>query len=160
VDELGPAEFKSNERFAKPQTVRLVLPADLYVYEIRSRRLLGKRKELSVTLDPYEPSVFAFSSDPLPALRLGAPSRLARGESGRIAVSFASASPAAAHILHVDVLDPSGKPVPQYSGNLLAPEGHSGKLLPVAYNDPPGRWTIRATDLLSGQEQTVAVEVF
>jgi hypothetical protein len=31
---------------------------------------------------------------------------------------------------------------------------------PVAYNDTPGKWTIRATDLLSGQQQSASAELF
>jgi hypothetical protein len=104
--------------------------------------------------------VFAISALPLPALRVAAPTRLARGASGRIGVSFAGASPAVTHVLHVDILDPAGKIVPHYSGNLLAPNGQAVKLLPLAYNDTPGKWEIRVKDLLSGQAHFASLEVF
>ena len=75
-------------------------------------------------------------------------------------MSFAAATPAANHVLHVDVVNPSGQIVGYYSGNLLAPEGHAAKVLPVAVNDPPGRWEIRVRDMLTGQSKTTAFEVF
>jgi len=159
VDELGPPEFKSNERFEKSRTVRLKLPREMQAYDVRASKTLGALKEISVTLDPYEPAIFALSPEPLPALRLAAPERIARGSTTEIGVSFASSTAASIHVLHVEVSDPAGKVVPHYSGNLLAPNGRAAHRLPVAHNDPAGRWRIVVHDLLSGQSQTATVEV-
>ena len=160
VDELGPPEFRSNERFEKPRLVRLALPSELYVYDLRAARALGRQKELTATLDPYEPALYSLTAEPFPALRVSAPQRVARGATARLGLSFAGPSPASVHLLHVDVLDPSGKRVSHYSGNVLAPAGRAAYLLPVALSDPPGRWQLRIRDLLSGQVQTAVVEVF
>jgi hypothetical protein len=160
IDDLGPAEFKSNERFEKPRTVKLRLPAEMYVYDVRRAKALGKHSELSVALDPYEPTIYAASPVAIPELHVAASTRVGRGETGEIALSFVSRSPANSHLLHIDVADPSGKIVAYYSGNLLAAGGRSVKLLPMAANDPAGKWEVRVKDLLSGQSQTVMVEVF
>lgn len=159
VDELGPPEFKSNERFEKPRTVRLLLAGEREVYDIRRAKSLGRRKELAVSLDPYEPAVYALAPAPLPALEVAAPVRVRRGEEAAVAIRFAAATPAATHVFHVEVADPSGKVIPHYSENLTAPDGVAAKRLPVAANDPPGGWTVRAKDILSGQERTAAIEV-
>jgi hypothetical protein len=160
VADLGPPETISNRRFESPQTVSLNLPGDFFVYDVRAAQALGKRRQLTVTLDPYQPSVFALAPDAVPPLRLQMPARLGRGETGHIGMGFLGVSPAAVHVFHVDVVDPSGKIVSQYSGNLLAPNGHATKLLPLAVNDSTGKWEIRAKDLLSGQTQVSSVEVF
>jgi hypothetical protein len=60
----------------------------------------------------------------------------------------------------VEVVDPAGKVVSHYSGNVLAPNGRCDKLLPLAINDAPGRWVVRVKDVLSGQTQISAFEVF
>ncbi len=159
VDELGPAEFRSNERFARPQTLRVVLPAAMQVYDLRSGRSLGAQKELAIHLDPYEPSLFALSAEPLPELRVSAPARVARGETAVLGVGLGGA-PAATHILHVDVFDPAGKAVFAYSGNLRAPAGRAQRLIPFAHNDPAGRWQVRVRDVLSGQVRTAAIELY
>ncbi|MGE5645301.1 MAG: beta-galactosidase [Acidobacteriota bacterium] len=159
VNELGPPEFQKNDRFAKPRTVRLVLPGELYAYEIRTGNALGRKTELQITLDPYEPTLFAFSPSPLPALTVAAPRKAAAGETARIGLSFAAPTPASKHLFHIDVIDPTGKTVDYYSGNLLAPEGHAEKQVPFATNDKPGTWTVRVRDLLSGQEKTTSIEV-
>ncbi|HYM12431.1 MAG TPA: alpha-amylase family protein [Bryobacterales bacterium] len=160
VDDLGPPEFRSNQRFEKPRTVKVSLPAELYIYDIRKAKALGKKKDLLVPLDPYEPAIFAVSPFPLPALAVAAPARLGRGQTGDIGLSFGGATPAAAHVLHVDVIDPSGKTVLPYSGNVLARRGHASRPLPLALHDPAGKWEIRVKDLLSGQTRTAAIEVF
>lgn len=160
VDELGPPEFKSNQRFEKPRTIRLVLPDDLYSYEIRGAKTLGRKKEITVTLDPYEPAFFSFSPSPLPAIRISAPQRIARGEIAWIGLGFDGSSLAVTHVLHLDVRNPDGKVVDYYSNNVLTSKGSGEHAIPFARNDIPGRWTIYAKDLLSGQSQTVAVDLF
>ena len=160
VDELGPPEFKSNQRFEKPRMLKLGFPVELHVCDARAAKFLGRKKELTVRLEPYEPVILALSPSPVPALRVVAPERLKRGETGQLGLSLEEESPAGSHIFHVEVVDPSGKVVPHYSGNVIAPNGRCDKLLPLAVNDAPGRWVIRVKDVLSGQTQTAAVEVF
>jgi len=159
VDDLGPAEFKSNERFAKPRSVRLLMPAMMYVYDIRKGKALGQTKELRVSIDPYEPSVFALSPLPFPDFRVNAPHQIRRGETARIGLSPTSSSPAGTHVLHVEVTDPSGKTVRYYSGNVIAPGGTAEKAIPFAANDATGKWTVHVKDLLSGQERTETIEL-
>jgi len=159
VDELGPPEFKSNDRFAKPRTVKLALPAEMYVYDVRASKALGKRAEVTVTLDPYEPATLAASPLELPPIEIFAPARLHPGESAEIGLRFDGLSPAATEVLHLDVIDPSGKVVDYYSGNIIAGSGHTAKLVPFAFNDPRGQWTLRVKDLLSGQTKTATLEL-
>jgi hypothetical protein len=157
VDELGPPEFRSNERFEKPRTVRLTLPAEMYACDVRAAKPLGRKKDISLMLDPYEPAIFAFSPEPIDKLRVAAPASIRRGETGNIGLSVGS--PAAVHVFHVEVLNPSGKVAAHYSGNVLARDGAAAELLPIAYNDPAGKWTVLVKDLLSGQENSVAIDV-
>ena len=159
VDELGPPEFKSNQRFEKQQKVRLVAPVQLYAYDVRAGKKLVKAKEFELTVDPYEPTVLAFSAVPFPELEVNISKRIERGATGRVGFTFAGASSAEMPVLHLEVLDPSGHAVPYYSGNLLAPDGSAEKVLNVAENAPVGKWTLRVRDVLSGQSQTRTFDV-
>ena len=159
IEDLGPPEVISNQRFEKPRTVLMTLPGESYIYDVRAGKALGKRKQLTIPLDPFEPTVLSVSPIPLPALALSAPSRLRRGQSGQVGLSFSGSTPAAAHVFHMDVVDPAGKIVPHYSGNVLAPGGRADRLLPLALSDQVGNWTIRVKDLLTGQTQTKSIEV-
>jgi len=160
VSDLGPPEVISNKRFETPRTVVLTLPRESYVYDLRAGKALGKKQQLTVALDPYEPTLFSVSPQPFPVLTVFAPARLGRGETGRIGMSFSGMSQAALHVFHVDAEDPAGRIVPQYSGNVLAPEGRADKLLPLATNDSTGAWKIRARDLMSGQTSVATIDVF
>src|SRR5262249_53010906 len=116
--------------------------------------------EIQVTLDPYEPTILGIAPSPMPELELSAPARVQRGSTAALGVNFLAATPAANHVLHVDVLNPSGQIVTYYSGNLLAPYGRAGRPIPIAVNDPAGLWEIRVKDLMTGQSKTSTVEVF
>ncbi|HMJ61658.1 MAG TPA: hypothetical protein VK493_07830, partial [Bryobacteraceae bacterium] len=159
VDELGPPDFRSNEHFAQRRSLRLSLPEVAAVYDIRKSKPLGRKRELMVDLDPYEPVIYAASMEALPEITMAAPARISRGETGRIGIAVAGITPAAVHVLHVDVRDPADHLVRCYSGNSLAPGGRTAWELPIAYNDATGTWNVRVHDLLSGSVQTAAIEV-
>src|SRR5437588_5921163 len=95
VDELGPPEFRSNERFAKPVTVRVSLPGELFVYDVRAGKALGRMRQMNVTVQPYEPSIFSISPIAFPDLEVSLPERERRGDDFELSVGAAASSPAA-----------------------------------------------------------------
>ncbi len=159
VDELGPPEFKSNKRFEKPLKLFLTAPVELYAYDIRAGKNLGRTKRLSMTVDPYEPRMLAFSATPFPELQISIPKQMRRGTAGQVGFTFGPSSSADVSVLNVAVIDPSGHPVPYYSGNLLAPGGSAVKVLNMAENAQAGRWTLRVKDVLTGQWQIRTFDV-
>lgn len=157
VDELGPPEFKSNERFEKPLDLRLVLPGESFVYDVRKGEAMGRRKEVELHLDPYEPAVFAVLPGAVDSLHLAVSPAAPRGE--RAFVSFSADSPAAAAVFHVDVTDPEGTAKPQYGGNMVSTGSRGGLTIPFAVNDPPGKWEVRVRDVLTGNQSRSTIEV-
>jgi hypothetical protein len=158
VDELGPPDFRSNKRFETPISVSVTLPAEQHLYDVRLRKALGSRKSIELTVTPYEPVILAMASSPFPRLQVVAPPTAMRG--GDIEVGFsAHGTPAATHVVHVDVINPAGHSVRAYSANVLASGGTAVHRIPLAVNDPAGEWTIRVHDLLSGTETTAKVQV-
>ena len=109
------------------------------------------------TVQAYEPAVIAFSALPLPKLRVSAPAQVHPGDTAQIALSFAGASPAQTHVLHVEVLDPAGAAARHYTSNVLAAGGVADKPIPFAVNDATGKWTVRVKDMLSGQVWTASI---
>ncbi|MCL4784733.1 MAG: beta-galactosidase [Bryobacterales bacterium] len=159
VHELGPPEFKSNERFEKSRQVKLSLPAEMYVYDIRAAKSLGRVKELSVQLGAYDPAIYALTPEPVPALHATAPARATRGDVLEIGLAFDGAAPAAKQVFHVEVRNPSGELQYPYSGNVVATGGVASKTVPLALTDPAGAWRITVKDVLSGQQRTLNIEV-
>ncbi len=160
VDELGPLKARSEQRFEKSQAVRLLLPEEMYAYDVRRSKSIGRVKKISVTVDPYEPSILALSPRPVPLLRIAAPQRIARGATGRVGLSLDGPSTAAAHVFHVELLDPSGQLVRYFSGNVLATGAAAKKLLPIGLNEKTGKWTVNVKDTLSGQQGSASFEVY
>ena len=157
VDELGPPEFKSNERFEKPRRLRLLLPVEAYLYDVRKGQFVGKRKEVEFTLDPYEPALYALLPAAVSDLRVAASRQVERGASA--AAGFSLESPAATSVFHVEVVDPSAKVVFRYSGNFFGTEGRGGMEIPFAVNDSPGKWEVRVRDVLTGDTARSIIEV-
>src|SRR5215467_11875052 len=156
--DIGSMDGASNKRFEAARSLQVTWRGERFVSSVRAARPLGKRARLSIDLDPYEPVLLTLSPQPLPRLTVTGPRRLGLGETGVYRLAL-EGSPAAVHVVRVDVVDPAGRRVPQYSGNLLAPRGRASLTLPLALNDPPGKWTVQATDVLSGQVRSSVVNV-
>jgi hypothetical protein len=158
VDELGPPDFRSNERFEVPVKVTVTLPQAQYAYDVRLGKQLGKQKTIAVTVNPYEPTILAVASDPMPDLHVSAPASAPRGANVSLAIGC-DRSAAAVHVFHIYVEDSEGKRIPHYSGNIVAKGGQAMKTLPLAYSDPVGDWKIRVRDTLTGQIKIVPLKV-
>ena len=112
---------------------------------------------LRLHLDPIRPTILAIMPTPLPRLTLSATHD--PGEPGLAHIALATPSTAAAHAIRLEVRDPADHLVDAYSGNLILRGRTETWPLPFAASDPPGRWTIRATDLLSGASASAAVDL-
>jgi len=157
-DALGPPDFNFNERFDKNTTVHLRLPDSMYVYDAMARKALGRHTEMTLTVGPHDPTILVTSSTPLPPMQISMPERAQRGSLVRIAL-HATPTPADVSIFHIDIRDPQGNRMMDYSGNIIARQGGGVKSIPLAVNDPPGKWTITVHNLLSGESVTRSLNV-
>jgi hypothetical protein len=66
-----------------------------------------------------------------------------------VSFSIASSVPGR-RLIRCHVFAPDGSPLPVYARNVLMDNGSSTFILPAALNDPSGRYTIRATDVVTG----------
>ncbi len=153
ISDIGPPEFKSNEHFARARTLKLNLPAEFSVYNVRTGKSLGRRRQIPVQLDPYEPVLLAVSPEQIPELHVSAPARVAKGGTAQIVC-------AQGPVFHVEITGPDGKVVSYYSGNVLAHEGRAVWRLPIALSDPAGKWNVAVKNILTGQTGSAAIEVF
>ena len=139
------------------ETVTVTLPRRLYIYDLRALQALGETDRLVTDVGSDEPAILGLSAEPLAPPALAGPSSAHPGDTIRF--SIGSQSPAALRVFHIDILDPSGRAVLAYSGNMLVAGGAAKKSLPLALNDQPGSWKVRATDLASGQTSTADLKV-
>jgi hypothetical protein len=138
--------------------VRLTLPHPAWVYDLRRHRPLGRHRRLSLSLEPIGPTILALAAAPLPALTLNGPSRARLGTAAVFRAGYGAPPPASPGVLHVEVSDPFGQPVPGYGGNVLTSARSTALRLRPVRNATPGTWTIRVTDVLTGKRASGTVE--
>jgi hypothetical protein len=63
------------------------------------------------------------------------------------------------HMVRIDVLDPNGNAMPYMSREVSTTCGSVTILVATALNDPAGRWTVIATDLLTGLQGRAQVMI-
>ena len=148
-----PADAAANRSDDEPVVVPLPHPS--FAYDLRARKNLGRSDRLVLSLGPFAPTIIAFSDEPLPHPSVSGPSRAQRGTT----VEFHLVSATAGDVIHVEAMDPAGRPVLAYAGNVRASGGAASFAIPFAVNDLPGLWTIRARDILSGAEARARIEV-
>jgi hypothetical protein len=150
-------DFVPSVDLSSREAVVMTLPRPLNAYEARTGRHLGNTDRLAVELDPVEPVMLALSERPIAPPSTSGPSNIRLGSN--VELQFRSSSSAAVDVVRLDVIDPAGNIVAHYSGNLLVPRGGVSKLLPLAFNDQPGIWSIRVRDLLGGGSKVVELQV-
>jgi hypothetical protein len=136
-----------------PVPARIRLAAPLHVYDLRAGKYLGKIRHIDTELRWGRANFFAalpYRIGP-PRVQLGT----ARPQPGQpLTVSLAVAVPAAAtaqQVVYVEVIDPAGNRPFWGRQPVLLPGGKGSITLLPAFNDQPGRWTVRATELFSGR---------
>ena len=144
---------------AVAQMISVSLPQKSFVTDVRAKKPLGNTDHLILALDPREPTLLALSKTGLPSFVVTAPERARQGDATELRFAFSGAAATAPHILHVDVLSPSGMNISEYSGNLLASNGTASKILRLSANAEIGKWTVRVTDVLSGQTKISELEI-
>ncbi|HEY3415823.1 MAG TPA: hypothetical protein VGM23_02970, partial [Armatimonadota bacterium] len=90
---------------------------------------------------------------------LNAALQVKRGAVLPYSVNIQGADGSVDHVLRIEVLDPRNREPICYQQNVLAVKGRYQGRLPIALNDPVGRWQIKVTDVISGKVTATDVRV-
>ena len=137
----------------------LRLPGPYEIYDIRSGRSLGRHIRMQLEVGATAPVVLALAPRSISAPAIYGPSTARAGDRIVFLVRTGAGRIVTRDVVHIDVADPAGNIVPYYSGNVVVPSGSVAYPLPLAVNDKPGIWTIRARDLLTGTTVTRELSV-
>jgi Beta-galactosidase trimerisation domain len=160
LKERGWAGSIDNSLFEKEAQVSLEWSEARQTYDIRGRKDLGALKSHKAILNPMEPLVFTRSTQPLPKFGLGVPSQVKVGETLR--VTFRDESPlpeGTSRVIRLDITDPSGKAYELYARNVLIHATPQQESIPIAFNDPKGRWHVQAHDIMTGQVEQASFDL-
>jgi len=161
VEILGLQQSEPPPASASPpaRAIAVTLRKTRFVRDLRTGKDWGPVDRLTLSLDPVKPTILALSDKPLPSPTVSVPAQLHPGEIAEIGLGLAGPTGAASDVFHLEVLNPSGAPVPSDSGMVVAPHGVGTARLPLAVGDPVGEWMLRVTDMPSGKTATAPMNV-
>jgi hypothetical protein len=150
--------FRAAEAYGGEDEALLKLPEARHVYNLRSGKDLGRIASLSVPILSDRATFLVLAPEPVPdvELKLSA-DRPARGQVVRLTASVPGA--AGLHAVRVRVKTPAGEVADWLNRELMVDGQGQGCDLPVAFNDPVGRWTVEATDLYTERTTTTGYRV-
>jgi len=154
----------------EPDVATIDLGREVNVYDVRAGASRGTLRTLTVPLDPLCARVYCLAPSPLPAPTISAPpaARRAVDEEGDIRrggfISFTVSRHAPARapqLIRITVKDAAGRERSWLMQTIWVQvqDRPVKSSLPLALNDPPGLWTLTATDVTSGRESEAKVEV-
>jgi hypothetical protein len=138
--------------------VHLNQPA--HVYDIRNKKDLGDVSHFEIKAKPAVPELFGLTQGAIETIEVKAPSRAKLGTEVKVRLQLSGADSAKLDsVAHVDVFYPDGRKSAIYKNNCSISEGTGTFSFRPAINDPSGDWKIRITDVISGREKNVSINI-
>ena len=138
--------------------VQFELPQAGHVYELSRGVYLGQGSEPKLDLRDEPHALFAILPYRIDGLRLAAPpARLGAGL--KLDIRLATKGTPARHVVHLDVMKPDGSRCHHLCRNVVLKRGRWLGNLPLALNEPTGKWQIEAREVVSGKTAKAEVVV-
>lgn len=138
------------------EVVRVTLPVERHVYNVRTKESLGMVSEFSVSIQKARASFFALLPEAAQAPAIDFD--VAESTPGAVltpTVAVPGATGPRAIKLHLT--GPEGQQAAWLADHVVI-EGGKGKVtVPFALNDPRGDWTLRAEDILTGESASATI---
>ncbi len=144
------AFIRDHRRCKDSDPVRFNFGQPAHVYDMRSKRYVGRVSSVEATVAPGDTALYACLPYRVESLTLAVPSKAKPGDVLTIKAQLSANAALGDHVLHVDMTDPDGKSAWHYSRNELAPAGKLTLAVSLALNEQPGTWTVRVRDVLTG----------
>jgi hypothetical protein len=162
----GQAQYISltKRRLAKDEADAVVsfrAPRGGHCYDMLRGKYLGEAQQWQTTVTPADVQLFAILPYQVKELKVHVDKlRFRPGDEivGNVQIE-ASRGPLVRHVIHIDVLRPDGQEVRCLARNLETRDGRAAFAIPLALNDPQGRYTLRCTDVASRVAASAPVEV-
>jgi hypothetical protein len=142
----------SNTLLEEPAQITISWSGSMHTYDIRGRQDVAETAKHQAILQPWSPLTFTRAPQPVPKCRIDAPEQVQPGTPLAITVTDESSLPEATfRIVRLELLTPAGQPYELYAQNVLVKSTPHTVIVPLAHNDPPGRWLLKARDVMTGQ---------
>jgi len=137
------------------QEITIKLPCKMYVADVRTGQQFGLTDLVHTSVLVGDALVFGLSPKQN-EIALQNPSTARRGEH---VVFTMTSNQSGTALIRAQVLAPDGTRLPLYSGNVKLYQGTATFTLPFALNDTPGKYTIKATDVVTGASVEKTIEL-
>jgi len=139
--------------------VRVELPGESFVYDIRAGKALGRCRRTKATIRRGDAKLYAL----LPYEVRGLEVQVRGGGQGDVVHYSArlrsNGGKPGLHVFRVQVTDPSGQRLCHYEAKLVAAAGMAEGEFRTALNDPAGSWTLRVTDVATGLSSSTSFKL-
>jgi hypothetical protein len=152
-----PARIRPEDR----QTATVTLPRKGHVYELRAAgKYFGETDRAELALTPCVPALFALLPYEVAKVELTVPAMtLTSGDTVKpgtdvpytVKIIPQGGAKPVLHVVRIEVFRPDGTRFDGFCANLTATKGECSGRLPLALDDPAGKWTVVATDVISGK---------
>lgn len=118
-----------------------------WICDIKHGLALGRSSYTVFDVIPGKAALFAFLPGPVPPMAIELPKEAVRGTPAVVKVSVPKAG--GLHAIRLTAVGPDGKPADFWNQNIIVGVEAREIVLPLAFNDSPGTWTLTFTDAFS-----------
>jgi hypothetical protein len=130
------------------------------VYDLVNHLAPPRPRKVSVKLGAGEAGVVAVLPYRVSSLAMTAPEQIAQGQRLEYALYLDTGDEEAGqHLIQVSLIPSLRPPLEHYRQFITCRKGAGRGYIPLALNESPGRYTLRATDLLSGQTAESVIDI-
>ncbi|MBC7287408.1 MAG: hypothetical protein H5T86_05050, partial [Armatimonadetes bacterium] len=140
---------------SSPQACVFTVGRPRHLYDTLERKYLGYAQRAELKLTPSHGKIICALPDRLSAIEVLAPRAAVCGQ--RLAVQVRLRGGGDRHLLRVYAFDPAGRQ--RYARTVVAADGPAQAVIPLALNDPPGKWMLVARDVATGVSGSAAIMV-
>lgn len=130
-----------------------------WVYDLKNDLPAGQTHWFIAELPPGRASFHVLLPGPLPAMQVEMPERAVRGSG--VTVRLAVPEARGRHAIRITAARPDGSPARFWAQNVIVDRTPVEVVLPVAWNDPTGDWTVTFRDVFGSETaitRTLTVE--
>ncbi|HUS80973.1 MAG TPA: beta-galactosidase trimerization domain-containing protein, partial [Armatimonadota bacterium] len=140
------------------EVATIKLPRPVHVYSMRQQKYLGETDTITAPMASGQAFLYCLSPTQLggPSVKVAGDARRGQVVSYQVGIE---GGPDAPQVVHVTVENPEGNAVADYAQNLVVRGGQAAGDIPLALDDAPGTWTVRAESILSGRAARATFEV-
>lgn len=152
---------KTRENQSQPVTI--TFPFLAHIYDVRSKEYLGLGNQIvNETLISWRAKLYALVPYKIEKLTLVLPkTSFNQGEKISYHIQIeTSDKPVSPQVVRIEVTNPKGESVLEYSRNILVEEGNYSGQIPLSWNEDKGEWRLKVEEIISGEkdEKTFVVE--